>query len=192
MTQPRDPAAETANMIANMQKNTGKTLEAWIEIAKGSGKEKHGEIVKFLKETHSLGHGFANLVAHSLKQSAAVTMESDDRAGLVDQQYAKGKEHLRPIYDKLVEVISGFGGDIEFVPMKAYVSVRRNKQIACIGPATKTRFEVGIKLPKGHESTERLTEGGYNGMVSHLVKVTDASEIDPELVGWLKEAYDAG
>lgn len=192
MTQPRDPAAETASMVANMKKNTGKTLEEWVEIAKGSGKQKHGEIVKFLKENHGIGHGFANLVAHTVNQSAAVIMNKDERGDLIDQHYAKGKEHLRPIYDKLVEIIKGFGGDVEFVPMKTYVSVRRNKQIACIGPATKTRFEVGIKLPKGHASTERLTEGGYNGMVSHLVKVTDASEIDPELVGWLKEAYDAG
>lgn len=192
MTQPRDPAAETANMIANLEKSSGKKMAEWVEIARNSGKEKHGEIISFLKEQHGLTYGYANLIAHTLKQSAAVTMESDDRAGLIDQQYAKGKEHLRPIYDKLVEVISGFGSDIEFVPMKAYVSVRRNKQIACIGPATKTRFEVGIKLPKGHGTTERLTEGGFNGMVSHLVKVTDANEIDAELIGWLKEAYDAG
>lgn len=192
MPQPRDPAAETANMIINLENSTGKKLPEWVEIARASGKEKHGEIISFLKEHYKIGHGYANLIAHTLKQSAAVTMESDDRAGLVDQHYAKGKEHLRPIYDKLVEVISGFGSDIEFVPMKAYVSVRRNKQIACIGPATKTRFEVGIKLPKGHMATDRLTEGGYNGMVSHLVKVMDVSEIDAELVGWLKEAYDAG
>ena len=40
------------SMIANFAKNTGKPLEAWIAIARKSGKAKHGEIVKFLKDKH--------------------------------------------------------------------------------------------------------------------------------------------
>ncbi|MBL8130398.1 MAG: DUF4287 domain-containing protein [Anaerolineae bacterium] len=183
-----DSAAQTANMIVNLEKATGRSMPQWVQIAKGSGLSKHGEMVKYLQNEHGLTYGYANLVVHTANQSAAVT--TDDRAALIDAQYAKGKEHLRPIYDRLVEVIAGFGGDVEFVPMKAYVSVRRGKQFACIGPATKSRFEVGIKLPKGTPATERLQEGGFNGMVSHLVKVTDPAELDAELFAWLKEAYD--
>lgn len=180
---------EVANMIANLEKSTGKTLAQWVEIAKNSGKEKHGEMVTYLKEQHKIGHGYASMIVHTLKSSAAPMV--DDRDALVEAQYAKGKEHLRPIYDKLAAIISGFGDDVVFVPMKAYVSVKRNKQFACIQPTTKTRMDVGIKMKKGYAATERLTAGGFNGMVSHLVKVSDISEIDDELTGWLREAYES-
>ncbi|MBK8024211.1 MAG: DUF4287 domain-containing protein [Chloroflexi bacterium] len=189
MADKSNPSAETANMVANLEKSTGKSMAEWTAIVKASGLAKHGEMVKFLQNEHSLTYGYANLIVHTANQSAAET--SDDRGALVDAQYTKGKEHLRPIYDRLVEVIDGFGADVEFVPMKAYVSVRRSKQFACIGPATKSRFEVGIKLPKGTPATERLTEGGFNGMVSHLVKVTDIAELDDELFAWLRQAYES-
>ena len=188
MTTPRDPAAETANMIANLEKSTGKTMPQWVEIAKGSGLQKHGELVKYLQTEHGLGYGYANLIVHTANSSAAQT--TDDRDALVEAQYAGGKAALRPIYERLAEIIRGFGADVEFVPMKAYVSVRRTKQFACLQPTTKTRFDVGLKL-KGVPPTERLTAGGFNGMVSHLVKVNDIAEIDDELIAWMKQAYES-
>lgn len=182
-------SADQEVMIANLEKATGKSFQAWLEIAQSSGLEKHGEIVKFLQDQHGLTYGYANLIVHNLRGSAAAL--SDDRDALIQQQYAKGKEHLRPIYDRLIEILSGFGGDVEFMPMKAYVSVRRSKQIACIQPTTRTRVDVGIKL-KGVEPTERLTAGGFNGMVTHLVKVEAVDQVDDELIGWLRQAYEAG
>jgi len=187
MTTPRDPIAETANRVANLEKSTGKTMQQWVEIAKGSGLQKHGEMLKYLQTEHALSYGYANIIVHTVNNSAAVT--SDDRDSLIEQQYAGAKAPMRPIYDKLVEILSGFGDDVQFVPMKAYVSVRRNKQFACLQPTTKTRFDVGIKF-KGVEATERLSEGGFNGMVSHLVKVSDIEQVDAELIAWLKQAYE--
>lgn len=42
----------TQTMIENLYKNTGKTLEQWIDIVKNQNFAKHGEVVKYLKETH--------------------------------------------------------------------------------------------------------------------------------------------
>lgn len=53
----------TQTMIENLHKNSGKTLDEWIDIVKKENIAKHGEIIKFLKEQHSLTHGFANLIA---------------------------------------------------------------------------------------------------------------------------------
>lgn len=182
-----NPSDEIAKMSANLKEKTGKSIEEWAAVAKASGVQKHGEIVKFLKETHGLGHGYANAVAHSLNQSAAAM--ADDKDALIEAQYAGAKAAMRPIYERLMAEIMAFGDDIQIVPMKAYVSLRRSKQFACLQPATKERFDVGIKL-KGAVATERLTEGGFNGMVSHLVKVKSSDEIDAELIAWLRQAYD--
>ena len=180
-----DKAVET--MIANLQKNTGKTLEQWIKIVQKEKIAKHGEIIKFLKEKHGLTHGFANLIAHKSKGSDAGSSENKD--DLVSTQY-KGKENLKPLYDKLLATILAFGKDIEVSPKKAYVSLRRKKQFALLQPATKTRFEIGIIL-KGQKAQGKLEAiTTPNAMCSHKINVSDIKEADKEVISWLKKAYD--
>ncbi len=173
-------------MIANLEKNTGKSLAEWIKIVKASGKEKHGEMIKFLKTEHDFTHGFANLVVHKARQSDAGSAEESD---LVDGQY-KGKEQFRPIYDDLIKKIKAFGGDVEIAPKKAYVSLRRKKQFGLIQPSTKSRLDIGINLKDAKPTGKLEASGSFNSMVSHRVRVESASDVDKNVVQWLKKAYD--
>lgn len=184
---PKSPEEMAAAMIKNLKANTGKTLSAWLQIVKKSGREKHGEIVKHLKFEHDVTHGYANMIAHeALKPANAPTS-----SGLVNTQYANAKADLRPIYDAVIAAVEKFGGDVEIAPKKAYVSLRRKKQFAIVQPSTKTRVDVGINL-KGVDPTDRLeASGSFNQMVSHRVRVTKKSEVNPELKRWLQEAYEA-
>lgn len=184
---PKSPEEMAASMIQNLPEKTGKSLEEWLQITRASGLEKHGQILKMLKSDHGMTHGFANLVAIKTLQSDAEPSEAD----LVDAQYAGPKADLRPIYDTLVKALGQFGDDVELAPKKSYVSLRRNKQFAIIQPSTRTRVDVGINL-KGTEPTDRLeASGSFNSMVSHRVRLTDASQVDGELIGWLREAYES-
>jgi len=108
-----DQAEKT--MLENLKKNTGKTLAEWIDIVKKESFTKHGEILKFLKVTHGFTHGFANLVALKTRGTDAGSVENKDE--LVENQY-QGKEHFRPLYDKLISEIMLFGDDIEIAPKK--------------------------------------------------------------------------
>jgi hypothetical protein len=183
----KPPEEMEASMIANMEEKTGKSLAAWLKVAKSSKLTRHGELTGLLKSEHGMTHGYANLVAHKALKSDAGSAESGD--ALIDAQYAGPKAELRPIYDKLAAAIKKLGGDVEFAPKNAYVSVRRSKQFAIIQPSTKTRLDVGINL-KGVAPAGRLEASGrFNAMVSHRVRISIASEIDAELLGWLKQAY---
>ncbi len=174
-------------MIENLAAKTGKTLAEWTKIGHRSGATKHGEIVKHLKTEHGLTHGYANLVAHEVLQSAAQNAPTED---LVEQQFGGSKASLRPWFDKLLKAVQKFGKHIEIAPKKAYVSVRRNKQFAIIQPSTATRLDIGINL-KGIEPSDRLeSSGSFNSKVSHRVRITSAAEIDKELLGWLQQAYE--
>jgi predicted transport protein len=178
--------AATQTMIDNLEKNTGKSLAEWVTIARASGLEKHGQIVKFLKTEHGFTHGFANMVAAYTRETAA-TMQSDD--DLVEKQYS-GKESLRPIYDALIAAINEFGADVQIAPKNTYVSLRRNKQFGLIQPSTKTRVDVGINL-EGDVIGGRLEKSGsFNSMVSHRVRLTDTDEVNDGLIGWLRQAYE--
>lgn len=180
--------AATRSMIANLEVKTGKSLEQWIAVLQAKGLAKHAERVSFLKTDHGLGHGYANLVALMLSKSAASTM--DDRGSLVDAQYQGAKAALRPIHDALEKALKDFGADVEMLPMKAYVSVRRKKQFAILQPSTAERFDVGIKL-KGMAPEGRLeASGSFSGMVSHRVRLSSVKDADRELIGWLREAYE--
>lgn len=176
----------TQTMIENLHKNTGKTLEQWIDIVKKQNFAKHGEIVKFLKEQHEFTHGFANLVAHKAKGSDAGSADNQD--DLITKQY-KGKEHFKPIYAKLITEINTYGKDIEVAPKNTYVSLRRKKQFATLNPATKTRFEIGINL-KGQEPKGKLEAEKPNSMCSHKINIADIKDIDKEVFEWIKTAYD--
>jgi hypothetical protein len=105
---------------------------------------------------------------------------------LVEKQYA-AKPNLRPIYDAIVSAVSEFGPDVDIVPKQATVSLRRSKQFGLVSPATKSRVDVGINL-KGEPGGERLKAIG--GMCTHTVGVTHEDEVDDELLGWLREAFE--
>jgi hypothetical protein len=179
----------TRTMIANLQTKTGTTMAEWVKRVAKSGKAKHGEVVAWLKSEHGLSHGYANLVAHMAKGSAASTSGKGDDA-LVAAQYAGAKAGLTPIYDKLIAAVRKLGGDVELAPKNAYVSLRRSKQFGLIQPSTASRVDVGITL-KGTPPAGRLeAAGSWNSMVTHRVRLGSAAEVDKELIGWLKTAYE--
>ena len=182
-----DPALAT--MIKNLEEKTDKKIDDWVAIVQKLGALKHSELVKHLKEKHELGHGYANMVVHIA--SGAVGEKAPPGDDLVSAQYAGDKAGLRPIYDKLIKAVTAFGSDVELSPKKAYVSLRRANQFAIIQPSTKARLDVGLKL-KGVTAAGRLEpSGSFNSMVTHRVRVESAADVDRELIGWLRQAYDA-
>jgi hypothetical protein len=182
------PDDQLAGMIANLPEKTGRSLEAWISHLQKAGLDAHKEIMAHLKGEHGVTHGYANLVSQLARKAADGDADDDPVAA----QYAGGKADLRAIHDRLVEAVQGFGSDVELAPKKAYVSLRRSKQFGLIQPSTKTRVDVGIKL-RDREPAGRLeSSGSWNSMVTHRVRVTSQDEVDAELVGWLREAYDEG
>lgn len=183
----KSPEEQIKDMIANLEKTTGKGIDAWRAIVAASGLKKHGEIVKMLKEQHGIGHGYANMITHESLQShaAALTAQGED---LTADWFTGDKAAIKALYDHVMGIILAFGDDIEQSPKKAYMSLRRNKQFACVGPFTKLKMDLQIQL-KGEAGTDRLKEV-KGGMTSHVVKLGSIAEVDAEVVAWLKTAYD--
>ena len=129
-----DKAIDT--QLKNIQAKTGKTLEQLGDLLRKSGLTKHGELRSLLKRELGLGHGDANTVVHACLKSdgasaaAAAGATTDD---VVAEIYAGPKAALRPIHDALMAAIQPFG-PFEIAPKKGYVSLRRKKQFAMIGP----------------------------------------------------------
>lgn len=181
----------TATQLANIEKKTGKTIAELGALLRGSGLAKHGELRDWAKAEFGLGFGDANTLVHAAMKAPAAASDSGSasrEADPLDAIYTGPKAGMRAIHEKLVAGIGAFGA-FEIAPKKGYVSLRRKKQFAMIGPATNTRFEVGLNL-KGVAGTGRLEECPPKGMCSHKVKLSGAGEVDGELLGWLKTAFE--
>lgn len=182
-----DKAVQT--QLDNIQKKTGKSLAELAAIIHNSGLTKHGEIRDFLKRELGLGHGDANALVHAvLRSDGQRAAEGKGKDAVLDEIYSGAKAGFRPIHEKLIRKINNFG-EYEVAPKKGYVSLRRKKQFAMLGPKTNTRFEVGINA-KDLKKSPRLLEQPKGSMCNYIVSLTDPKEVDSELVGWLKAAYE--
>src|SRR5690606_11791485 len=147
----------------------GRSLDELYQLIAASGLEKHGQMVSLLKSELGLGHGDANTLAHVYQGWSAEQAPSggDPVTAALDSIYVGGKAPLRPLQDRVMAAIEGLG-DFEIAPKKTYLSLRRSKQFAMVGPASKGRLEVGLNM-KGVEAGGRLEALPPGGMCQYRV-----------------------
>jgi predicted transport protein len=105
-------------------------------------------------------------------------------------QYAGKKAALRPIFDRLLAIVSGLVDDVELNIRKNYVAFHRGKQFALVNASTASRVDVGVKLsdpPVSLRLEDAATFG--SGSSTHKVALTSVEEVDAELQSWLAAAY---
>lgn len=181
-----------ATQLANIERRTGKTLAELTTLVKGCGFQKHGEMRDFLKRELGMGHGDANTLVHFALQSdgaSAAAAAGHDMEGVLAAIYEGPKAALRPIHDRVMAALATFG-EFDVAPKKGYVSLRRARQFAMVGPATKTQVEIGLNLKDG-KPPSRFVAQAPGGMCQFKTRLANAAEVDDELVSWIRKAYDA-
>jgi hypothetical protein len=190
-----DPQAALLTQLRNIQSKTGKPIAELQAAAVASGGAKHGERRSWLMETFKLGYGDANTVVTLIGklpaglEGAPAAAAPADEGDPLDAIYTGAKAPLRPLHDAVMKVIGGFG-DFEIAPKKGYLSLRRKKQFAMVGPATKDTIEIGLNA-KDLPAHVRLKVLAPGQMCQATTRISAATEIDATLTGWLKQAYDA-
>jgi hypothetical protein len=189
-----DPQAALLTQLRNIQAKTGKSIAELQAAAQASGLAKHGEKRSWLMETFQLGYGDANTVVTLIGKlpaglDGAPAVASAPQGDPLDAIYTGAKAGLRPLHDAVMKVIAGLGA-FEEAPKKTYVSLRRKKQFAMVGPATKDTIEIGLNA-KDLPPHARLKVQPPASMCQATTRITSADEIDATLKGWLKRAYDA-
>lgn len=180
-----DTASET--QLRNIEKKTGQDRQQLFAAILGQNVAKHGEMRAFAKQKYGLGNGDANTLVHAARRSVE-PMPDPSATDPLDAIYVGAKAHLRPIHDALQAAIDSFGPH-ELAPKKGYVSLRRKKQFAMLGPKTNSTIELGINLKEtaGHPLLKTLPPGG---MCHYAARLGSVEEVDPALLGILRRAYD--
>lgn len=180
-----------ATQIKNIEGKTGKSISELTTFIHQSTLTKHGELRNWVQEQFSLGYGDANTLVHIAKKAAE---KSAGGAGeqtvetCVGEIYSGKKTALLPIHNAVMTRIEKLG-DFEIAPKKNYLSLRRKKQFATVGPASKGRVEIGLNM-KDVESTARLEALPPGRMCQYKVYVSEPAGVDKELIEWIKIAYD--
>ena len=191
-----EPVAATITQLKNIQARTGKTIAELHAAIAATGATKHAERRSWLMEQFKLGYGDANTVVHFIGKpmpdleggaptTAALAADGDPLAAI----YTGAKAGLRPLHDAVMAQIRAFGAFDE-APKKNYISLRRKKQFAMVGPATKDSVEIGLNA-KDLPAHARLTMQPPGGMCNATTRIKSAAEVDALLKGWLRQAYDA-
>jgi hypothetical protein len=183
------------NVLAAMEKKTGKNYEEWITIAKKSGLKTEEERRDWLKEKHALGSNTAWWIAEMSFGKGRDAVDEDAylklAPGYVEEMYA-AKSNLRPVHDALIELARSLGPDIKICPCRTVVPIYRKHVIAQVKPATRTRIDFGYALGDTKATGRLIDTGGFakKDRVTHRIPISDVKEIDVEVKKWLKAAYD--
>ena len=181
-----DPQTAVANQLRNIEAKTGKPFVQLCRLIADSGLSKVGEQRTMLMDRLGLGYGDANMLAIRARQ--ATTPAAPD-ADPLDAIYAGSKAPLRALHECLSAAIDKLGAH-EKAPKKAYVSLRRKKQFAMLGPSTKDQIELGLNATNLPASA-RLKAMPPGGMCQYTVRLSAPGEIDAELMAWVRSAYAA-
>lgn len=193
-----DPNAALRTQLRNIQIKTGKTLAELHAMLAGSGLAKHGEKRSWLMAQLGLGYGDANTVVGfegkplpdlGEAQPAAALPAEAPAGDALDAIYSGNKAGLRALHEALLQALAALGS-FETAPKKAYVSLRRSKQFAMVGPATAKQIEIGLNC-KTLPEHPRLKIEKPGGMCQASTRIEAEAQIDAELMGWLRAAYDA-
>lgn len=185
-----DQARKT--QLKNIEARTGKSMTELTRIIEESGLTKHNQIRDYLKEKFDLGFGDASMLVHfALKSDGQSAAEASGSSiiEITDQIYSGKTETQRQVHDRVMLEVEKLG-QFEIAPKKAYLSLRRKRQFAMLGPASKGRVEIGLNM-KGLPGTERLLEQKPGGMCQYKVFLENQDQIDTELLDWLRQAYES-
>lgn len=186
---PENPHEMTAAVSATLQKRTGRSLEEWMELVHSSGIDPLDQLAvrRWLKNEHGVGQNSQWAIADAAARAAGWVRPTVEE--YIDQQYTGPKVELRPIFDRLREVVESLGDDVGIEGRGTYTPFVRRRQFAAVAAATRARVDVGLRYTDAPDS-EFLVTATAPGQATHKLSLTSVDEITEEVEGLLRAAYE--
>jgi hypothetical protein len=113
--------------------------------------------------------------------------DPDDAEELIVGQYSD-RPQLRPVFEAVLAAVTALG-PVAVQPRKTLVSLSTPRRVfAVVQPTTRSRVDLGLGLE--HECPGgRLLAARDLGAATVRIPLTRPGEVDAEVVGWLRHAY---
>jgi len=178
-----------AAVSAGLSDRTGHRLEEWIVMVDAAGLDPldQNAVRRWLKAEHGVPQNSQWAIADAAARAAG--WERPSVEGYVDSQYTGAKAALRPIYEQLAAELVALGDDVTVEGRSTYTPFVRARQFAAVAASTRTRVDLGLRFTASPTSTRLLTSSPV-GQCTHRVALTSVDEVDDELLGLARIAYD--
>ena len=170
-----------------LKSETGKDLSAWMKVLDGAPSKKRNEVIAWLKSEHGFGHMNASLLAGIHANGGKPVYASTDN--LLENQFAKAAD-MRPLFDDLIGFVKKNFPAATVLPKKTYISILENREFGAVNIKPKELrlgLDLGDRPFDGRVEKAKLT--GPMPRISHMTVLTDASQLDNELVALLRESH---
>jgi hypothetical protein len=182
--------AREAAFERNLPERTGKTLAEWIAFIQAEGPESEKARREWLMSEHDMTSNYAWWLAECAAGRGGP--ENYDPEAYVEAMFSGGKAGLRPLYDELLEIALALGDDVKACPCQTIVPIFREHVVAQLKPSTRKRLDLSFALQDEPATSRLLDTGGRSkgDRLTHRVGITKPEDIDDEVRGWLRQAYD--
>ena len=179
-----------ASVEASLERDTGKTLDQWVKIAKKCPETTPKKRIEWLREKYGLG---VNRIAHILSVAFPEGPSWDDPDALLDQLW-KEKEG-RAIYEAVAKLVRKEFANAIIGPRKTFVSFSKKIQFAGILPGPKGSGSAELGLPLPVSTSKRLSpmkKRPWAEKHTAILVLNAPKDVDAEVKRLLKLAWEKG
>jgi hypothetical protein len=170
-----------------LRSGTGEDVAAWNGRVAATGLSDEQSVRGWLAEQGVTGYAQALLVWERFGYPDFMTADADE---LIDGQYAD-RPALRPILDAVLLAASALG-PVTAAARKTCVSlVSPRRTFAAVQATTRSRVDLGLRLDGVDPGGRLLVARNIgSGTINLRIALSGPGEVDEEVIGWLRRAYD--
>jgi Family of unknown function (DUF5990)/Domain of unknown function (DUF5655) len=174
----------SARLLAD---HTGEDVAAWNRHVAESEIADEPSLRAWLAGQGVTGYAQALLIWERFGYPEFLTADADE---LISGQYAD-RPQLRPVLDAVFAALPALG-PVTVQARKTIVSlVSPRRTFAAVQATTKSRVDLGLRLADVKPAGRLLEAKNMNvGAVNLRIALTGPGEVDEEVLGWLRRAYD--
>lgn len=177
-----------ASVQASMERDTGKTLDQWVKLARKCPETTPKKRADWLREKYGLG---VNRAAQILSAAFPEGPSWNEPEALLDQLWREPEG--RAIYEAVAKLVRDGFPEAVIGPRKTFVSFSRKIQFAAILPAKGGKAELGLPLPLSESRRlSAMKKRPWAEKHSALLVLSSPKEVDAEVKRLLKLAWAKG
>ena len=192
MSQPDKPANITerqekwfASIVESMERETGKTLDQWVAIARTCPETKPNARKVWFKTHHGIGTNRAGVILGAAFPDKAMWAKPDDLRGTL-----WADDGSRAILEAVEAAVASYPGLVA-AQRKGFTAFSREFQFASVKPVKGGKAVLGLAV--GPESDPRLEpprNEGWSERLKSKIVLESAAQVDASIAKLLKTSWE--
>jgi len=183
------PERMMAAVAESMAERTGHTLDEWVLAVEASGVDPLDQraVRAWLKEAHGIGQNTQWAIAFETARRNGWV--EPDVEGYIDGQYAGARAPLRPVFDRVRELLTSLGDDVTVEGRGGYTPFVRRRQFAAVAAATRSRVDLGLRFTEAPTS-DLLAPSNGPGQSTHKIGLAAPEDVTAEVEALVRLAWE--